>query len=246
MRCVVFLLVAGAGVGVAAAGDAASVSGTVRFEGGSAPVMKPLDLSHGGQCHAYHDEPLLSETVVIGEGGAMKNVFVHVVGGLPSTSYYGPMQPVVLNQEACMFRPRVLGIRTRQTLQVENSDFLLHNVKASPEKARAFNVSMPSGKKVFEHVFGKAEFPIRIDCDAHEHMRAYIGVFDHPFFSVTDEKGAYEISGLPAGAYEIEVWQELWAEKLGAMRFTVTLEDGESKRYDIVYTAGEQPKARVR
>lgn len=246
MRCAVLLFVLGIGVGLGPVAGAASILGTVRFEGRGAPVMKPIDMSGGGQCHAYYDEPPLSETVVIGEAGAMKNVFVHVVGGLPSARYYGPMMPAVLNQEACMFSPRVLGIRTHQTLQVRNSDVLIHNVNASPDEARAFNVSMPPGKKAFEHVFGRAEFPIKINCDAHEHMRAYIGVFYHPFFSVTGEQGAYEISGLDAGTYEIEVWQELWAERLGAMRFTVTLEEGESKRLDIVYTAGKQPKARLR
>lgn len=225
---------------------AASFSGTVRFEGGRAPVMQPIDMSRGGQCHAYHDEPPLSEDVVIGEDGAMKNVFVRVVAGLPPGSYYGPTQPVVLNQEGCLFKPHVLGIQIRQTLRVLNSDLLLHNVNITPEKARAFNVSMPLGKKAFEHTFSTPEFPIEVKCDIHDNMKAYIGVIDHPFFAVTGENGTYEIAGLQPGTYEIEVWQEFWAEKLGAMKFSVTLEEGESKICDIVYTAGKQAQVHLR
>lgn len=225
---------------------AASLSGTVRFEGGHPPVMKPIEMSNGGQCRAYHDEPPASESVVIGENGAMKNVFVRVVGGLPPGKVQGPTRPVVLGQKECIFTPHVIGIQTHQVLRVLNSDFLLHNVHATPKKARAFNISMRVGGDPFEHTFGAPEFPIEVKCDSHQHMRAYIGVVDHPYFFVTGADGAYEISGLPAGTYEIEVWQEFWAAKLGAMRFSVTLEDGESKAYDIVYASGEQAQARIR
>ena len=64
--------------------------------------------------------------------------------------------------------------------------------------------------------------------------------------SVTDEDGHYTIEGLEPGTYEVEVWQELWAAKLGAMRFSVTIEDGEPKRCDLAYTAGNQPEVRTR
>ena len=73
-----------------------------------------------------------------------------------------------------------------------------------------------------------------------------IGVIDHPFFAVTPENGTYEIAGLQPGTYEIEVWQEFWAAQLGTMKFSVTLEEGESKICDIVYTAGNQAQAHTR
>ncbi len=241
---IILLAAAGlAAAGATQAASAASISGTVRFEGGRAPVMQPIDMSRGGQCHAYHDEPPLSEEVVIGEHGAMKNVFVRVVAGLPPGTYHGPTQPLLLTQEGCLFKPHVLGIQVRQTLRVLSSDLLLHNVNIVPEKARAFNVSMPPGKKAFEHTFYTPEFPIEVKCDIHEHMKAYIGVIDHPYFAVTGENGTYEIAGLQPGAYEIEVWQEFWAAQLGAMKFAVTLEDGESKICDIIYSAGKQAEA---
>ena len=65
---------------------------------------------------------------------------------------------------------------------------------------------------------------------------AALGVIDRPFFAVTGENGTYEI----------EVWQEFWTEKLRAMKFTVTLEDGDPKICDIVYAGGKQAQAHLR
>lgn len=176
----------------------------------------------------------------------MKNVFVRIVSGLPAAKDYEPMEPVVLNQEECLFKPHVLGVRLGQTLRIISSDMLLHNVNASVEKSTAFNVSMAPGRKAFEYRFRKAGFPITIKCDVHAHMKAYIGVIDHLFFSITGDDGRYEISGLDAGTYEVEVWQEYWAARLGSMTFSITLEKDESKNYDLVYTSGTQPVVRTR
>ena len=54
------------------------------------------------------------------------------------------------------------------------------------------------------------------------------------------------IAGLRPGTYEIEVWQEFWAAQLGTMKFSVTLEEGELKICDIVFTASEQTQAHLR
>ncbi len=54
------------------------------------------------------------------------------------------------------------------------------------------------------------------------------------------------IAGLRPGTYEIEVWQEFWAAQLGTMKFSVTLEEGESKICDIVYRSSVQAKTHLR
>jgi hypothetical protein len=56
-------------------------------------------------------------------------------------------------------------------------------------------------------------------------MAAWVGVFDHPFFAVTDEKGRFEIQGLPPGKYTVAVWHE----KLESIEREVDLAAGDSK-----------------
>ena len=224
--------------------SAASISGTIRYEGDRVPQMKPIDMSKEEKCRTHYSEPPVGEMIVVGENNTFENVFVRVVGGLPDKEYPVPEEPVVLNQEGCRFHPHVTGVRVNQPLKIVNSDGLLHNVNAKPKTMRPFNRAMPPAMKEFEHTFSKAEFPVAFKCDVHGWMGAYVGVIDHPFFSVTGKGGRYEISGLDAGTYEIEVWQEFWASKFGTMKFTVTLGDGESNVVDIVYPYGKQAEAR--
>ncbi len=230
--------------GMARPAFGASISGTVRYEGDRVPQMKPIDMSKEEKCLAHYSEPPVGEMVVVGENNTFENVFVRVVGGLPDKEFPVPGEPVVLDQEGCRFRPHVIGIQVNQTLKIVNSDGFLHNVNAKPKMMRPFNKAMPPSMKEFDHKFNRAEFPFELKCDVHGWMGAYVGVIAHPFFSVTGKGGGYEISGLDAGTYEIEVWQEFWVSKFGRMKFTVTLGDGESKVVDIVYPYGKQAEAR--
>ncbi|HHZ98873.1 MAG TPA: carboxypeptidase regulatory-like domain-containing protein [Candidatus Marinimicrobia bacterium] len=66
---------------------------------------------------------------------------------------------------------------------------------------------------------------VRVKCDVHPWMGAFIGVLDHPFYSVTDEKGNFEIENLPPGTYTVEAWHE----RLPAKTVTVTVQaDGDA------------------
>ena len=56
--------------------------------------------------------------------------------------------------------------------------------------------------------FDKPEVPLRFKCDVHKWMGAYSGVFNHPFFAVTNDQGTFEIKNLPPGNYVIEAWHE--------------------------------------
>ena len=80
---------------------------------------------------------------------------------------------------------------------------------------------MPRSKKLMSVTFDKSEDPFKIKCDVHPWMGAYLGVFDHPYFAVTDDSGSYTISGLPAGKYVIEAWHE----KLGSQTADITVDD---------------------
>jgi Carboxypeptidase regulatory-like domain len=49
---------------------------------------------------------------------------------------------------------------------------------------------------------------VRVFCEIHSHMSAFILVFSHRFFAVTDDSGRYRIENVPAGTYSMSVWNE--------------------------------------
>jgi hypothetical protein len=63
---------------------------------------------------------------------------------------------------------------------------------------------------------------VRLGCDVHPWMTAWVGVVEHPFFAVTDAEGRFEIAGVPAGSYTISAWHE----RLGTIERKVTVQKG--------------------
>jgi hypothetical protein len=92
-------------------------------------------------------------------------------------------------------------------------------------------IAMPAFKTQIDHVFDQVETtPFKVKCDVHPWMNGFVAVMDHPYFSVTGLDGKFEIKGLAAGEYEIEIWHE----KLGAQTAKVTVAGGETKVQDFV------------
>lgn len=197
--------------------EAGEIEGTVVYEG-MAPKMRPIAMDGNPDCATLHSEPVLTDWLVLGEGQSVGHVLVYVVSGLPKgKTYAAPSEAVILTQKGCVYSPHVFGIRAGQSLKVMNPEGVQHNIHALPSVNSEFNRS--SNKAEITHTFKKTEGVFPIKCDSHNWMQAFCGVFDHPFFTVTGADGAFSISGLEAGEYEIEVWHE----KLGTRRATVTV-----------------------
>jgi uncharacterized protein (DUF2141 family) len=108
-----------------------------------------------------------------------------------------------------------------QQLDILNSDGTLHNIHALPKVNKEFNKAMPRSKKQMSVTFDKVEAPFKVKCDVHPWMGAFVGVFEHPYFAVTDDSGSYTISGLAPGKYVVEAWHE----KLGSKTADLTVDD---------------------
>jgi plastocyanin len=206
----------------------ATISGTVRYEG-EVPPARSVKMDADPGCAKKHDSPPPSEMLVLGEGGTMGNVFVHIKGGLPGGSYPAPATPAVIDQDGCRYAPHVLGVMQGQTVKILNSDSLLHNVHALPKVNKAFNMAMPGTRTEAEVAFDQAEEMFKIKCDVHPWMGAYVQVMSHPFFAVTADDGRFEIANLPGGSYEVEVWHE----RLGTQTATAEVADGQSVEIDF-------------
>lgn len=215
--CLPAALVAAVWPGAALA--ASSISGTVVYEG-RVPTLRPLTMDADPACAKMHTKPVPNEMLVLGSGNTMANILVWVSKGLPAgKTWPAPKTPVTLDQKGCQYVPHVMGIMVGQTYRILNSDGILHNVHALPKINKAFNRAMPPTVKEATATFDKEEAIFQIKCDVHPWMSAYVGVFTHPFFSVTGTDGKYTISGLDPGTYEITAWHE----RLGTQTASVTV-----------------------
>lgn len=210
--------------GVAVA--ASSITGTVTFDG-KAPKLTPLAMEADPVCakkHAGH--PVPNEMLALGNGNTMGNIMVWVSKGLPAgKTYPAPKTPVVIDQNGCQYKPHVMGIMVGQPYRILNSDGILHNIHTLPTVNSSFNKGMPATVKEVTTSFAKPEAMFHIKCDVHPWMSAYLGVFTHPFYSVTSTDGKFTISGLDPGTYEITAWHE----KLGTQTASVTVGANETK-----------------
>jgi hypothetical protein len=100
-------------------------------------------------------------------------------------------------------------------LTLMNNDAILHNVHANETGMTVFNVAMPiKGQKL--PIPMRKPGLMKLQCDAgHTWMNGWIYVFEHPYFAVTDDKGAFTIKDVPPGEYTVELWHEP-ANGLGA------------------------------
>ena len=107
------------------------------------------------------------ESLIVGEGQALHNVFVYVKDGLGTFGFPVPTDPVVLDQDQCRYTPRVLGVRVGQPLSIRNSDPLLHNVRANATVNQPFNMSTPLEGVSFTRTFATREVMVPFNCDVH-------------------------------------------------------------------------------
>ncbi len=114
----------------------------------------------------------------------------------------------MLDQKGCRYVPHVFGVQAGQTIQVSNNDTTLHNVHAHPEEQPRVQFRTAGQRAGGGAGVRQAGDGLPFRCDVHGWMSVYVNVVAHPFFAVTGDDGRFEIKGLPAGSYTIELWHE--------------------------------------
>jgi plastocyanin len=190
-----------------------SIRGVIKLDG-TPPERKEMAIGNTTGCEKHPVPPLTED--VIADGGKLANVFVYIKSGFDEWIVPPPASAtVVLNQEGCMYRPRVLGVQLGQKLAVKNSDPTNHNVHSRPERNDGFNQTQASGSPPVEWQAAKPELMIPFACDIHPWMKAWVSVREHPWFAVSDASGAFTIAGVPPGEYTLEACHEKYGKKTG-------------------------------
>ncbi len=211
---------------------AGSLKGRILFEG-TAPEPKAISVKGNPECSVLHPGGnVMSEELLVKNGG-LQNAFVYVKEGLEAYTFEIPTQPVVITNNTCVYSPHVVGAQVNQPIIFQNNDATLHNIHSYPKANKAFNLGLPIQGMKQTKKFSAAEVMVPMKCDVHPWMQGYIGVLAHPYFSVSDAEGNFEIKSLPPGEYLIEVWHE----KLGVQSQKIKIEPQQTQTLDIKFSA---------
>ena len=214
-------------------GQEGSLSGNVTFEG-EPPHPRKIDTSADPVCSQAN--PKLKTEDIVTENGALANVLVFVVNrGLEDYTFEPVLSPATLQHDGCRYVPRVMAIRVGQPLQIFNLDQTQHNTHPNPKANPEWNQSQGIGAPAIERVFEKPEVAIPFRDNQHPWEKAYVGVFSHPFFAVSDTSGNYRIEGLPPGTYEVVAWHE----SLGAKTEKVVVRPRENQVMGFNFAADD-------
>lgn len=186
---------------------------------------------------ATRGQRITQDVVLRSADGGLANAFVHLRGSFAAAPA-APAEPVTIDQRDCIFVPRVVGARVGQTLRLTNTDATAHNLH-SASAANAFNTSQPKQGMVYTFQLKADEVMMRIRCDIHSWMTAYVGVTAHPYFAVSGADGAFTIPRVPAGRHTIRVWHE----QFGLLTQTIDVKAGATVTADFTYTGTEKPGA---
>lgn len=185
------------------------VTGKVSFDG-TKPSQHVIHMDQDPVCVQKHGgKPVYAEDGDVNDNGTLPNVFVYVKSGAEKYTFAPPSDPVVLDQNGCMYQPHVLGIMVGQTLKVVSSDPTTHNIHPMPTSNREWNMSQAPGAAPIEQKFARPEVMVPVKCNQHPWMRAWIGVVPNPFYAVSGNDGTFTIKGLPPGTYTIEAWSAI-------------------------------------
>ena len=200
--------------------------GRVVFRGAISPTEQRIvkrDQKVCGKTVPY--QPLLVDS----ESGGV-NYVVLSLEGIEHTLPKNSEEVVTFTNKDCAFSPRVTGAVLGQRLQLLNEDPMLHNTHIRLGKRTFVNVAQVVGGRPIVKRIHDAGL-MRVSCDKHKFMEAFLLTFNHPYFAVTNEFGEYEFSNVPPGNWTLTIWHQT----LGTLKTEVIVSGDKDTVLNMAY-----------
>ena len=192
---------------VVAVPDGGALTGAVKFAG-TPPRLDPIPVNKNRDV-CGDQKP--SEALVLGPERGVKGGVV-LIEGVTRGKKGGA--DVALDNAKCLFVAHVTAVASGDHVRVKNSDAILHNTHGFLNRTTAFNLALPNKDQMID-ITRRLTKPgvVRVLCDAHPHMSAWLVVHDSPYVTVTDARGAFRIADIPPGTYKVTMWHAGFRKK---------------------------------
>jgi plastocyanin len=203
--------------------QAGDITGTVTLKG--TPPAEPALPALDATCGKLFEGPHTMHHYVVGKNGELANV-VLALKAAPAGPKGDAVPPAVLDQKGCAYVPQILAVQTGQKILIKNSDPVAHNVHTEPAGSKPMNSVQAPGTPEIAYAPAKPEHFIKFWCDIHPWMFAWVSVFDHPYFAVSDNDGKFTIKNVPDGKYTVQAFHRKAALALSPASKEVEVKGG--------------------
>ena len=186
-----------------------TLTGTLAYDG-TPPKPDPINVTKDAAVCGKHN--LVNEALKVNpdnKGIADILVYVYVKRGDPKPTVHADYEKtandeVRIDNKGCRYEPRVVLLRTTQTLVIGNKDPIGHNTKVDTLTNPPLNPIIPAGAEIKQKFPLAEKRPTSIGCNIHPWMSATLLIQDHPYMAVTDENGQFTIPNLPVGEWTFQ------------------------------------------
>ncbi len=223
-----------------------TLTGTITLTG-TAPTPQQIIARGAAQrdpsvCAA--DTAILDQSLKVGDGNGIANVFVYIDKAPAGAAIpEPPTEPAVFDQKGCVFIPHAMVVRTNQKILIKSQDNAGHNTHTYPKRSRTFNGAIKALEKEGVPLFyNKHEkLPFQVKCDMHAWMQAYHLALDHPWGTITNANGTFEIKDVPATEVTLRIWHEKAGGKGGYLQrsLKVTIPKDGTATQDLTFSLSD-------
>ncbi len=181
--------------------DGGTIRGKVVY-GGDVPTRRIVPTKDRETCGDIREEPL----VRVGPDKGVQDAVVYLKDVQRGKAPAKPTRPPQIDNVRCRFEPHVQAVPVG-SIVIVNSDPVMHNTHGFLGKQTVFNQALPTkGQRIEKPI--KRPGLMRVECDAHGWMLAWIYAAEHPYYAVTKKDGTFSIPDVPPGSYTLVAWQE--------------------------------------
>jgi plastocyanin len=211
--------------------DGVTIRGTVKVEG-KLPKLPPLQITKYKEI--CKDVP--NESLMVGPRQGLRYAVI-TLEGIAKGKAVERETIHELDNVKCRFSPHVQAASVGQFVLLRNSDPILHTAHAVfANEQPQFNVGLYPGRVSRKPLV--AAGVVKIRCEVHPWMSAYIVVTEHPYHAISDIYGEYELSDVPPGVYQLKVWHE----SLGTQERRIEVKSATTQQMDFTFAPSQGAK----